>query len=97
MTTSTVDRDLRRPALIGFGIGFAAAFVVTLLALALPLFETLEPVLVPGALLLAPLADAMAGWNGLLNMVLAGAANGVVYAAAVVVVAAALSVVRRRG
>ncbi|MGF7473793.1 hypothetical protein WFJ45_23970, partial [Salmonella enterica subsp. enterica serovar Minnesota] len=46
----------------------------------LPLFETLHPWLVPGAALLAPLSDAMADWNGLLNMTLGGIANGVVYA-----------------
>ena len=44
------------------------------------MFETLLPWLVPGAALLAPLTDRMADWNGLLNMVLAGIANGLVYA-----------------
>lgn len=95
VTTQTRDRALRRPALIGFVVGFVMAFVATVLALLLPLFETLHPVLVPGALLLTPLSDAMADWNGLLNMVLAGIANGAVYAVVVVGVRIALTAVRR--
>lgn len=81
---------IRRPALVGFVVGFVMAFVVTVLALMSTLFERLEDVLVPGALLLSPLSDEMAGWNGLLNMVLAGVANGLVYALVVVGVAAVL-------
>lgn len=80
----------RRVALIGFLVGFAMAFVVTVLALVSTLFERFEDVLVPGALLLSPLSDRMAGWNGLLNMVLAGVANGLVYAAVAATLAAVL-------
>lgn len=87
-------RELRRPALVGFVVGFVMAFVATVLALLLPLFETLHPWLVPGAALLSPLTDRMADWNGLLNMTLAGLANGAVYAAVVVVVTLALNAVR---
>ena len=81
---------LRRPAVLGFVIGFAMAFVAAVLALTMVVFENLLPWLVPGAALLAPLSDRMAGWNGLLNMVLAGAANGLVYAVLFVLVAALL-------
>jgi hypothetical protein len=82
----TTGRSIRRPALAGFAVGFVMAFVATVLALMSTLVERLEDVLVPGALLLSPLSDEMAGWNGLLNMVLAGVANGVVYAAVVTTV-----------
>ena len=40
--------------------------------------------------MLSPLTDRMADWNGLLNMVLAGTANGLVYAVVFVLVAALL-------
>jgi hypothetical protein len=96
VSTQTQDRELRRPVLIGFAVGFAMAFVATVLALLLPLFETLHPVLVPGAALLAPLTDRMADWNGLLNMTLGGIANGAVYAGVVAVGTLAMSAVRRR-
>ena len=92
----TTGRSLHRIALVGFLVGFAMAFVVTVLALMSTLVERLEDVLVPGALLLSPLSDQMAGWNGLLNMVLAGLANGLVYAG-VVVLAAAVHRLRRAG
>lgn len=94
MTTQTVGRS-RRPAVIGFVTGFLMAFVATVLALMFVLFERLEDVLVPGAWLLAPLADTMAGWSGLLNMVLVGAVNGAVYAVVFALVGAALPAVRR--
>lgn len=96
MSTQTVGRGIRRPAVIGFAVGFAMAFVATILALMFSAFETVTDVLVPGALLLQPLADSMAGWNGLLNLVLAGLVNGVVYAAVFALGAAALAGVRRR-
>ena len=86
----TTGPRTRRAALIGFIVGFVMAFVVTVLALMSTLFERLEDVLVPGALLLSPLSHRMAGWNGLLNMVLAGVANGLVYALVVGTVAAVL-------
>ena len=91
MTTQTVGRSTRRPALLGFGVGFLMALVATMLALMFNLFERLLDILVPGALLLGPLRDAMADWNGLLNMVLVGLVNGMVYAAAFVLVAAVVA------
>ena len=90
-----LGRELRRPALTGFVVGFVMAFVATVLALLLPLFETLHPWLVPGAALLSPFSDRMADWNGLLNMVLGGAANGLVYAVVFAAAAVALGAVRR--
>jgi len=81
---------LRRPAVLGFALGFVMAFVAAVLALTTPVFETLLPWLVPGAALLSPLTDRMADWNGLLNMALAGTANGLVYAVVFVLVAALL-------
>ena len=95
MTTRTVDRPIQRHALLGFVVGFAMAFVATVLALMFTLFEPLENVLVPGAVLLSPLSDEMSGWNGLLNMVLAGVANGVVYAAVFASVSAVVAGARR--
>lgn len=92
---TTAGSTVRRPALIGFGIGFVMAFVVALLALVLNAVERAEDVLVPARVLLAPWSDPMASWNGLLTMVVAGAVNGLVYAAVFAVVAAAAGVVRR--
>ena len=94
MTTATRAVPLRRPVVIGFVTGFAMAFVATVLALVSTVFEAAHPVLVPAAPLLHPLADRMAGWNGLLNMVVAGTVNGAVYA--IVCVAVALLLRRRR-
>jgi hypothetical protein len=96
MSTQTVGRTTRRPALLGFVVGFAMAFVVTVLALMFTVFERLEDVLVPGAALLSPLSEAMSGWNGLLNMVLAGLANGVLYAVVFALVAAVVAGVAAR-
>jgi hypothetical protein len=96
MSTQTVGRSHRRPALIGFVVGFAMAFVATVLALMSTFFERLLDLLVPGAALLGPLWDAMADWNGLLNMVLVGLVNGLVYAVVVTLVAAGLAAVRNR-
>jgi len=48
------------------------------------------PVLVPASPLLRPLADRMADWNGLVNMVVAGVVNGAIYAGVFVLVAALL-------
>jgi hypothetical protein len=92
MTPVTRTVPLRRPVVIGFVTGFAMAFAATLLALVSALFEAVHPVLVPAALLLQPLADRMAGWNGLLNLVVAGTVNGAVYA---VVFAAATVLLHR--
>ena len=94
--TQAGRRGARRPALLGFAAGFVAAFVVPTLALMSTFVETLEPVLVPGALLLEPLTDRMATWNGLLNLALAGVANGAVYALAVTAVALAAAGRRQR-
>ena len=101
MTTHTPTRRTHsarstRPLVLGFVVGFAMAFLATVLALMFTLFERLEDVLVPGAALLRPLADAMADWNGLLNMLLVGLVNGVVYAAVLALGSAALAAVRDR-
>jgi hypothetical protein len=85
--------SLRRPAVLGFVIGFLAAFVVTILALVTVVAEAVHPFLVPAAPLLRPIADRMADWPGLVNMVLAGLVNGAIYAAVFVLVAMVL----RRG
>lgn len=90
MTTQTAGRADRRPAIAGFVVGFTMAFVATFLALAMPFFERIHSVLVPAAVLLRPFSDGMADWNGLLNMLLAGLVNGIVYAAVFVLVAAVL-------
>lgn len=96
MSTQTLGRGPRRPVLIGFTVGFAMAFVATVLALLLPFVEGLHPFLVPGAVLLAPLHDRMAEWNGLLNMALGGVVNGAVYAAVFLGVTLASGAVRGR-
>ena len=64
------------------------AFVATVLALLSTVVERAYPMLVPASSLLGPISDAMADWNGLLNMVIAGVVNGAVYAAVFVAVAA---------
>ena len=84
----------RRPALIGFVVGFVAAFLVTMLALVSVAFEVVHSFLVPAAPLLRPVADGMADWPGLVIMVIAGTVNGLIYA--VVFVLGAL-VLHRRG
>lgn len=82
-TTPSAGRAsrLRRAGVLGFATGFAAAIVVTMLALMTPVAEAVHPVLVPAVALLGPLADRLAHWNGLLSMSLAGVVNGAVYAA----------------
>jgi hypothetical protein len=90
-TPSTGSAPLwRRVAVLGFVVGFLAAFVVTVLALVTVLAEVVRPVLVPAAPLLRPVADRMADWPGLVNMVLAGTVNGAIYAAVFVLVAMVL-------
>jgi hypothetical protein len=64
-----------------------------MLALLSPIGEALLKFLVPGSLLLRPIADVMASWPGLLNVALVAAANGLVYALAAV---ALVSIVRIR-
>jgi len=81
---------LRRPAVLGFVVGFLAAFVVTMLALVTVVAEVVHPVLVPAAPLLRPVADRMADWHGLVNLVLVGTVNGAIYAAVLVLVALVL-------
>ena len=83
----------RRPAVLGFVVGFLAALVVTMLALVTVVAEAVHPVLVPAAPLLRPIADRAADWPGLLNMLLVGTLNGAIYAAVSVLVALLL----RRG
>jgi hypothetical protein len=94
MTSATRAVPLRRPAVVGFVTGFASAFAATVLALVSTVFEALLPVLVPAALLLRPIADRMADWNGLLTMLLVGTLNGAVYAVAFAAVAALLRIGR---
>lgn len=93
---SLARTKFRRPALLGFGIGFVMAFVATMLALVSTIFEALHGLLVPAAALLRPFADSMADRNGLLNMSLAGLVNGVVYALVFVLGAATISAARAR-
>lgn len=76
-----------------FALGFVLAFLLPMLALVLVPFEVLHEVLVPGRLLIpGPLLDAMAGWPGLVNLIIGGTANGLVYA----IVAAAVVRIGRR-
>lgn len=96
MRLRTTTAGVRRAGVLGFVIGFVVTFVATMLALVAPLFEILHPVLVPAATLLSPLSDAMAGWNGLLTMVLAGVVNGLLYAVGFVLVAMAARAVPQR-
>jgi hypothetical protein len=92
MTTKTAPRRrFPRPVLAGFVTGFAMAFVATILALAIGILERVHTVLVPASVLLHPLAEHMADWNGLLSMTVAGVVNGLVYAAAFALVATLLA------
>jgi hypothetical protein len=91
------------PGKIGLGRAFAWWFVIGAVVLAISLvarlvFELplwLEDLLTPGALLLMPLADAMADWPGLLTVTLAAAVNGVVYGVIAVAVVALSNAMRR--
>lgn len=100
MTTHTTPREawgLRKPALTGFALGFAMAFVATVLALMFSFFEgAVHDVLVPGAWMLSGLRDVVADWNGLLSMTLVALVNGAVYAAVFALVAATTRGVRQR-
>ena len=73
---------MRKLFLVAFAVGFLITLPVTFLALLLPTFETIAPVLTPGAALLRPLSSAMAQWPGGFNILLASVANGLVYAVA---------------
>lgn len=90
----TADAPGRRAAVVGFATGFVMAFVATIAALLTPVAEAIYPVLVPASPLLRPVAGAMADWNGLVNMLVAGAVNGSIYA--LVSGAAAVSIARAR-
>lgn len=85
-----------RAALLGLGVGFAMAFVATFLALTINVFESVHRLLVPAAALLRPWSDRMADWNGLVNMVVAGLVNGVVYAGLFVLAARTIVAARAR-
>jgi hypothetical protein len=78
--------SLRRAAVIGFIVGCLITLPALIFALLAPVGETLLPVLVPGSLLLRPLAAAMAAWPGAVNVVLTAVINGLVYAALLVVI-----------
>jgi len=69
----------RRPFVVGFVIGFLVTVPAIMLALAFPVWETLLPFAVPGGLLLRIWGSAMADWPGLVNVLLACLANGLVY------------------
>lgn len=71
---------LRKPFVVAFVIGFLITVPVTFLALLLPVFEDVAPVLTPGAALLRPLSSSMADWPGGINLLLGSIANGLVYA-----------------
>ena len=77
---SSKPSSLRRPAVIGFATGFAMTFVAVVLALTTPAFEVLLPLLVPATVLLRPVAEVAADWNGLVTMLLTGVVNGAIYA-----------------
>ena len=79
--------SVRRAAVIGFIVGSVVTLPVLVLALLAPVGETLLPVLLPGSLLLGPLADSMASWPGAVNVVLTAVVNGLVYAALLVLIA----------
>ena len=74
---------MRKLFILAFAVGFLITLPVTFLALLLPTFEPIAPVLTPGAALLRPLSSAMAQWPGGINILLASVANGLVYAVAV--------------
>ncbi len=75
---------------LAFLVGFVLALVLPMVALAVAEFEAVQRVLVPGVLLMpAGLTDAMAGWPGLVNLFLAGVANGAVYAVATAILVVA--------
>ena len=87
---------MKRFTFVAFGVGFVFAFVMPMLALMFVGFEAVQRVLVPGLLLMpAELTDAMAAWPGIVNLLVAGVANGAVYAATAAMVALAARTLRR--
>jgi hypothetical protein len=81
-----------------FGVGFVVGAVITIpavfFALLSPVGEALLRILIPGSLLLRPIADAMASWPGLLNFGLLAIANGLIYGLVAVALVRVLSVMR---
>lgn len=75
-----------RPAVVsrwtfrGFVVGVLVTVPAVFLALLTPVGETLLPVLVPGAALLAPMSDTMSTWNAAVSITLTAVVNGCVYA-----------------
>lgn len=94
--TRAASAPVGPPLLVGFALGFLGTFAATALALAFGPFERLLSVLVPARVLLRPLSDTFADWNGLVTMLVTGVVNGVVYALLAVLVAAAVAAVRHR-
>ena len=98
MVESTSERGnigLGRAFVWGFVVGAIALVLTAFVALLFNMPEWLKDLLTPGALLLSPLADAMADWPGLLNVTLGAVANGVVYGGIAVAVAAIANAMRR--
>ena len=69
----------RRWASWGFIAGVAITWPAAALALLSPTGEALQPYLTPGPWLLQPVADTMASWPGLINVLVASVSNGLVY------------------
>ena len=81
---------MRRAALVGAALGAAVVLPAVFLALVLVGFEPVLPLLVPGALLVRPLGDALAQAPGVLGVGLVVVANAVVYGATAAAVTAAV-------
>jgi hypothetical protein len=93
-TSAGRRRSLRRAAFTGLVVGFVIPLPVLFFALVSPVGETLLPVLVPGSVLLRPLASTMASWPGAVNVLLTSAVNGLLFAVLFGVIA--LLIPRRR-
>jgi hypothetical protein len=72
----------RRPALVGFVVGFLLPVPAAFAALLLPAAERVAPWLTPGRLLLRPFSGMFERAPGALTMLLASLANGLVVAGA---------------
>ena len=77
----------RRWFVVGVVVGAVVPVPATVAALLFPAAERVAPLLVPGAVLLRPLSSDMAGWSGLVNMLLVSVANGLLYGAAAALLA----------
>jgi len=66
--------------LIGLVVGLVIPLPALFFALVAPIGETLLPILVPGSILLRPLAPAMASWPGAVNVLLTSTVNGLLFA-----------------